>query len=59
MKRVWIISVVLLLLVLSGCASKSQKSEVDGMAENTGYKQISQEEAKDLTRKACMQFAEK
>lgn len=48
MKRVWIISVVLLLLVLSGCASKSQKSEVDGMEENTGYKQISQEEAKEM-----------
>lgn len=48
MKRVWIISVVLLLIVLSGCASKSQKSEVDGMAENTGYRQISQEEAKEM-----------
>lgn len=48
MKRVWIISVVLLLLVLSGCASKSHKSEIDGIAENTDYRQISQEEAKEM-----------
>lgn len=48
MKRVWIILVVFLLLVWGGCTSKSQKSEVDGMAENTGYRQISQEEAKEM-----------
>ena len=44
----WVIPCILMMIFLGGCALKPLKPDGDGMVRDGGYRQISQEEAKEM-----------